>query len=68
MITKAMDMLFAPVKKISYRRLLAWSVGTALVFYDKIGDEAWMWVTIAFIAGEAAKLLKPPKEISSEGS
>ena len=51
MMTKAMDMLFDPVKKISYRRLLAWSVGTALVFYEKIGDEAWMWVTIAFIAG-----------------
>ena len=68
MMTKAMDMLFDPVKKISYRRLLAWSVGTALVFYEKIGDEAWMWVTIAFIAGEAAKLLRPPKEVRSEDS
>ena len=63
MITKMTDMLFDPVKKISYRRLLAWSVGTALCFYGKIGDDAWMWVTIAFIAGEAAKGLAAPKSI-----
>jgi len=54
------DKLFDPVRKISYRRLLAWGVGTGLVYYDKIGDEAWMWVTIAFIAGESAKYLRPP--------
>jgi len=60
-MTAIFDKLFDPVKKISYRRLLAWGVGTALVFYGKIGDEAWMWVTIAFIAGESAKYLRPPK-------
>lgn len=65
-MTKMMDMLFDPVKKISYRRLLAWSVGTALCFYGKIGDDAWMWVTIAFIAGEAAKGLAAPKNISKD--
>jgi hypothetical protein len=66
LITKMTDMLFDPVKKISYRRLLAWSVGTALCFYGKIGDDAWMWVTIAFIAGEAAKGLAAPKSISKD--
>ena len=66
MITKMTDMLFDPVKKISYRRLLAGSVGTALCFYEKIGDDAWMWVTIAFIAGEAAKGLAAPKSISKD--
>ena len=63
MITKMTDMLFDPVKKISYRRLLAWSVGCGLVYADKINDDAWMWVTIAFIAGESAKLLAPPRGI-----
>jgi len=63
---KMMEMLFDPVKKISYRRLLAWSVGCGLVYYDKIGDEAWMWVTIAFIAGESAKLLAPPRGIRAK--
>jgi len=66
MITKMTDMLFDPVKKISYRRLLAWAVGTGLCFYGKIGDDAWMWVTIAFIAGEAAKGLVAPKSISKD--
>jgi len=65
-MTKMVDMLFDPVKKISYRRLLAWSVGCGLVYYDKIGDEAWMWVTIAFIAGESAKLLAPPRGIRAK--
>tara|TARA_R110000751_G_scaffold31335_1_gene79898 strand:+ start:407 stop:619 length:213 start_codon:yes stop_codon:yes gene_type:complete len=60
--------LFDPVKKISYRRLLAWSVGTALCYTGKIGDEAWMWVTIAFIAGEAAKTLRPPSNTSDESN
>lgn len=59
-MTAIFDKLFDPVKKISYRRMLAWSVGTSLVWAEKIGDEAWMWVTIAFIAGEAAKYLRPP--------
>lgn len=63
---KMMEMLFDPVKKISYRRLLAWSVGCGLVYYDKIGDDAWMWVTIAFIAGESAKLLAPPRGIRAK--
>lgn len=61
-MTAIFDKLFDPVKKISYRRLLAWAVGTWLVYDGKIGDEAWMWVTIAFIAGEAAKYLRPPGE------
>jgi hypothetical protein len=39
MMTKAMDMLFDPVKKISYRRLLAWSVGCGLVYAGRIGDD-----------------------------
>ena len=60
------DKLFDPVKKISYRRMLAWGVGTALCYTGKIGDEAWMWVTIAFIAGEAAKTLRPPSNLSGE--
>jgi len=66
MITKMTDMLFDPVKKISYRRMLAWSVGTGLCWAGKIGDEAWMWVTIAFIAGEAAQHLRPPGSSSSD--
>lgn len=66
MMTKMMDMLFDPVKKISYRRLLAWSVASGLVYADRIGDDAWMWVTIAFIAGESAKLLRPPGSASGQ--
>ena len=40
MVTKVFDKLFDPVKKISYRRMLAWGVGTALCYTGKIGDEA----------------------------
>lgn len=56
-MTKFIDKLFDPVNKISYRRLLAWSVSTWLVYEAKIDAESWMWVTIAFIAGESAKHL-----------
>ena len=66
MMTKTIEMLFDPAKKISYRRLLAWSVASGLVYADRIGDDAWMWVTIAFIAGESAKLLRPPGSASGQ--
>jgi len=63
MFSKLVDSLFDPMKKISYRRLLAWAAGTWLVYVDKITDDTWMWVTIAFIAGESAKLLRPPGDL-----
>ena len=63
---KLIKTLFDSELRLSYRRLLAWGVGTALCYYEKIGDEAWMWVTIAFIAGEAAKTLVPPTNIRKD--
>jgi hypothetical protein len=52
---RAFDGLFDEKRRVSYRRLLAWSVGTWLVYVDKIDGEVWQWVTIAFIAGEVTK-------------
>jgi hypothetical protein len=62
-MTAIFNKLLHPEKKISYRRLLAWSVGTWMCWEGRVGDEAWMWVTIAFIAGEASKYLRPPSAL-----
>jgi len=60
MIKSAFAKLFDPKKRISYRRLLAWSTGTWLVINDHITSEDWRWVTGFFIAGEAVKYLSSP--------
>lgn len=47
--------LFDASERISYRRLLAFSTGTAiLLLTDKLDGQQWLYLAVAFVAGEAA--------------
>lgn len=40
--------------RISWRRLLVFAASSALLWVDKIDQDTWLWVAIAFIGGESA--------------
>ena len=54
MVSKAFNGLFHAHERISYRRLMAFGAATALIWMGRIDADAWVYVCIAFIAGEAA--------------
>jgi len=55
-----MKALFSATDRISYRRLLAFVTATGLLIGEKLADEQWVYVCVAFIAAEAG-----PKMIDS---
>ena len=54
MIQKTFNGLFNAHERISYRRLMAFAPATGLLYVDKLDAESWVFVCVAFIAGEAA--------------
>ena len=46
--------LFHAHERISYRRLMAFGAACALLWAGKLDGDQWVYVTIAFIAGQAA--------------
>ena len=54
MITKAFNTFFSATTRISYRRLLCWGTGTGLLLVGRVDAETWLYLSLAFIAGEAA--------------
>ena len=54
MVMKTFNGLFHAHERISYRRLLAFAAGTGLLLADKLTGDQWIYVCVAFIAGEAA--------------
>ena len=50
-------------QRISYRRMLAFIVGTALLVYGFIGSSEWLNLTMVFIAAEAL-----PRTVQAAGS
>jgi len=54
MIVKAFDTFFSATSRISYRRLLCWATGTGLLLVGRVDAEIWLYLSLAFIAGEAA--------------
>ncbi len=58
--------LLGGAQRLSYRRLLAFLVGTALLWWAKIDQNAWEMVTIVFIGAELTeKYLNRPVAGSS---
>ena len=51
---KALQSLFSAHERISYRRLMAFTAATGLLWAGRLDGEQWIYVCIAFIAGEAA--------------
>lgn len=46
--------LFHATERISYRRLATFCAASGLLLADKLSGDQWVYVAIAFIAGEAA--------------
>ncbi len=65
MIQKTFNGLFNAHERISYRRLMAFATATGLLYVDKLDAESWVFVCVAFIAGEAAP--KMAKAFRGEG-
>ena len=56
------DKLFCSQKRISWRRLAVLVLGTALLLADKLGSQEWLYLGLAYIAGDSAE-----KAISARG-
>jgi preprotein translocase subunit Sec61beta len=54
MAIKVLNGLFHAHERISYRRLMAFAAASGLLYVGKLDPESWVYVCIAFIAGEAA--------------
>lgn len=59
---RLLSALFRADRQISWRRLVAWVGATALLVTGYVGEDTWMFVTVAFIGGELAQrlLASPP--------
>ena len=51
---KLLSSLFHATDRISYRRLLVFGIATGLLLVEKLDSELWVYVAIAYIAGQAA--------------
>ena len=49
------DKLFCSQKRISWRRLAVLVLGTALLLADKLGSQEWLYLGLAYIAGDSAE-------------
>jgi hypothetical protein len=51
---KLINSLFGAHERISYRRLMAFTAATCLLCVDRLNGDQWVYICVAFIAGEAA--------------
>ena len=49
------DKLFCSQKRISWRRLAVLVLGTALLLAGKLGSQEWLYLGLAYIAGDSAE-------------
>jgi|TARA_A100000172_G_scaffold7591_1_gene4220 hypothetical protein len=49
------DSLFCSQKRISWRRLAVLALGTALLTADLLASEQWLYLALAYIAGDSAE-------------
>jgi hypothetical protein len=49
------DKLFNSQKRISWRRLAVLMMGTGLLLADKLGSQEWLYLGLAYIAGDSAE-------------
>ena len=53
-MTKIFNKFFHATERISYRRLMTFAAASALLLSGQLDGDQWVYVAIAFIAGEAA--------------
>ncbi|QDP63125.1 MAG: hypothetical protein GOVbin2277_52 [Prokaryotic dsDNA virus sp.] len=49
------DKLFCSQKRVSWRRLAVLSLGTALLAAGLLSAEQWLYLSLAYIAGDSAE-------------
>ncbi len=54
MIKNTLNALFHSTQRISYRRLSVFVAASGLLMVDKLNGDQWVYVAIAYIAGQAA--------------
>jgi hypothetical protein len=54
MIKNTLTALFHSTERISYRRLSVFVAATGLLLVDKLTGDLWVYVAVAYIAGQAA--------------
>jgi len=47
--------LFCSQKRISWRRLAVLMLGTGLLLVDRLGSQEWLYLGLAYIAGDSAE-------------
>tara|TARA_R100001129_G_scaffold178838_1_gene155036 strand:- start:864 stop:1061 length:198 start_codon:yes stop_codon:yes gene_type:complete len=47
--------LFCSQKRISWRRLAVLMLGTGLLLLDRLGSQEWLYLGLAYIAGDSAE-------------
>lgn len=49
------DKLFSSQKRMSWRRLAVLALGTALLALGMLDSEQWLYLSLAYIAGDSAE-------------
>lgn len=49
------DKLFCSQKRVSWRRLAVLILGTALLAAGMLSSEQWLYISLAYIAGDSAE-------------
>lgn len=52
---KLINALFCSQKRVSWRRLAVLCVGTGLLVSGLLGSEQWLYLGLAYIAGDSAE-------------
>tara|TARA_R100000951_G_scaffold116670_2_gene129723 strand:- start:3010 stop:3201 length:192 start_codon:yes stop_codon:yes gene_type:complete len=52
---KLIDTLFSSQKRVSWRRLAVLALGTGLLMLDMVDSSQWLYLSLAYIAGDSAE-------------
>ncbi|QDP58850.1 MAG: hypothetical protein Unbinned80contig1000_59 [Prokaryotic dsDNA virus sp.] len=50
-----LDKLFCSQKRVSWRRLAVLALGTALLLLNRLDSQEWLYLGLAYIAGDSAE-------------
>tara|TARA_R100000231_G_scaffold52062_1_gene43935 strand:+ start:639 stop:833 length:195 start_codon:yes stop_codon:yes gene_type:complete len=55
MMKNILDKLFCSQKRVSWRRLAVLALGTALLLLNRLDSQEWLYLGLAYIAGDSAE-------------
>jgi len=54
-LKKTVHSLFASQNRLSWRRLAVLALGTGLLLVDRLDSQEWLYLGLAYIAGDSAE-------------